>query len=50
MPGFGGAGGFTSASAFLRANARENEKKEDSMGGKKKRKRINPTTKLHVEN
>ena len=29
MPGFGGAGGFTSASAFLRANARENEKKEE---------------------
>ena len=29
MPGFGGAGGFTSASAFLRASARENEKKEE---------------------
>ena len=29
MSGFGGAGGFTSASAFLRANAREKEKKEE---------------------
>ena len=29
MPGFGGAGGFTSASAILRASAREKEKTEE---------------------